>query len=461
MRKFTVFIIFITSLTAFKAQGSPVYNPVHCFEAVQNTKGFVVTDIETLKSIKFEEGSEGSVKIPVTNSFGFGGTVKHEVSISSTDLDFFKHMFLRDESRLHVGLFLHNEEGSSAFNIKQTHFLSEPYLQLFTNRIKEAFRIKGLSGEALHRAHAAWLTENIAYPTFHRDLIRDLNTWYPEENEKGKPHYGTLTSDQKIKLADFIRSQKTLSFDLIALADRIEMKDFHSFLSGRMYENLLANNDFDETYSINRYVLHEMTEGEIDTEEAEFFAKMNLYSLRTNTRGEFYEVGHQTYQITLFLSEEAPELSDLRDELRVWLGHNKKSLQQQRKVVDKFTDVAEKHLDMCSDPRISKLAGSRRLWDCSKDSPFAAVEGFATDFELSLYPNPTAGALNIRCFLEEKGALELTVLSQAGAELYRFTEKDFKGAFEHSLNLPGLSPGMYFVKLRHRNQVILRKFVAE
>lgn len=99
-----------------------------------------------------------------------------------------------------------------------------------------------------------------------------------------------------------------------------------------------------------------------------------------------------------------------------------------------------------------------------KNAPARSEDGkpFGKDMtDLTLYPNPTDGELNINFSLKEKGDTKITLTDGAGREVYKETIKDFSGTYQKAINLSSEGKGMYFLSVEQGRKVMTKKIVLE
>jgi hypothetical protein len=82
------------------------------------------------------------------------------------------------------------------------------------------------------------------------------------------------------------------------------------------------------------------------------------------------------------------------------------------------------------------------------DSP-NAVEEFATDPEISVYPNPASGDFQLTFSTERNAEVQLDLYSMTGQLNHNVLNRTMFTPGRHSVNIPkrGMTPGIYMVRL--------------
>lgn len=82
--------------------------------------------------------------------------------------------------------------------------------------------------------------------------------------------------------------------------------------------------------------------------------------------------------------------------------------------------------------------------------------------DLGLFPNPTHGNLNVSFSLLSARKLKFTLLDMLGRDLGTLAEKEFgAGSCTQSLDLKGIPPGAYFLKVEGNGLIYTRKVLKE
>lgn len=78
---------------------------------------------------------------------------------------------------------------------------------------------------------------------------------------------------------------------------------------------------------------------------------------------------------------------------------------------------------------------------------------------ISLFPNPANDVLTISCSLPAGERVAIKVFAQNGAEILSSDEVPESGVFTKSIDVSGLSPGLYFVKIQCASATETKKMV--
>jgi hypothetical protein len=81
---------------------------------------------------------------------------------------------------------------------------------------------------------------------------------------------------------------------------------------------------------------------------------------------------------------------------------------------------------------------------------------------VSLYPNPNKGAFRVNASLEKSvSKFSITIHNIAGQEIYSFTRNTPAMNFTEEVNLPGISRGVYTVRMDFDGAVLERKIIVQ
>ena len=99
-------------------------------------------------------------------------------------------------------------------------------------------------------------------------------------------------------------------------------------------------------------------------------------------------------------------------------------------------------------------------WDATYSSLVGVGDVKAFD-DLSVFPNPTDGILNVHFTMNESQTVRIEVVSLTGETVYHQTIDNFKGTFDKSIDLSSLSKGVYMLRLINdkgitNNKIVLR-----
>ncbi len=80
---------------------------------------------------------------------------------------------------------------------------------------------------------------------------------------------------------------------------------------------------------------------------------------------------------------------------------------------------------------------------------------------LTVFPNPTAGAVVLSYFLPVATRLSAKVIDAVGRPVLTLMYEERQPAGPHVLNVPALRPGLYVVRLLHEGSAEYRKLVVQ
>jgi len=84
------------------------------------------------------------------------------------------------------------------------------------------------------------------------------------------------------------------------------------------------------------------------------------------------------------------------------------------------------------------------------------------DSQMSLYPNPASGSLNIRYRLQDAGYRMIQMYSISGKKIQDIIEEEMMpGVFETEINVSKLPSGVYFIRAQSATQIITQKLIIE
>jgi hypothetical protein len=88
-----------------------------------------------------------------------------------------------------------------------------------------------------------------------------------------------------------------------------------------------------------------------------------------------------------------------------------------------------------------------------------ATESLVMD-DLNVYPNPTAGEVNLSFTLREKGTLTIRVMDPNGKVVFKDRVPRFSGTYNRSIDLVGKASGLYFLTIEQNGKSITRKLIV-
>ena len=80
------------------------------------------------------------------------------------------------------------------------------------------------------------------------------------------------------------------------------------------------------------------------------------------------------------------------------------------------------------------------------------------DNNLVVYPNPTAGNLNVN-FTAESNTLNVKLMNVAGQLIYNETVEHFLGTYNSMINIAEQAKGVYFLQITSDNKVTTQEVV--
>src|SRR5690606_12648299 len=101
---------------------------------------------------------------------------------------------------------------------------------------------------------------------------------------------------------------------------------------------------------------------------------------------------------------------------------------------------------------LDKISGS-----VSTKEPQQVVESKNT--HVKIHPNPARDFVEVTIFNHEPGKKVELALVNAGGKLLKKEVLNSGGEIKHRLNISGLSPGTYFVKIKNRHTVRTSTFI--
>ena len=104
---------------------------------------------------------------------------------------------------------------------------------------------------------------------------------------------------------------------------------------------------------------------------------------------------------------------------------------------------------------------------CESDTAFFEVTDLVTDIadiiisNLSIYPNPTSGLINIDFKVIGPINFEVRIINIIGERLFFDNLKSFEGEYSMSLDLSNFSKGIYFLEIETNDGVINKKLILQ
>ncbi|MCK9205386.1 MAG: T9SS type A sorting domain-containing protein, partial [Bacteroidales bacterium] len=84
---------------------------------------------------------------------------------------------------------------------------------------------------------------------------------------------------------------------------------------------------------------------------------------------------------------------------------------------------------------------------------------FADESELSVYPNPGDGIFNLRLENQIQGTFNIKVINALGGIVFEENGMMTDKALQKTINLTGLSNGVYILSIENNQQVIQKKVI--
>jgi len=78
-----------------------------------------------------------------------------------------------------------------------------------------------------------------------------------------------------------------------------------------------------------------------------------------------------------------------------------------------------------------------------------------------LAPNPNKGQFNLQFRVSGREDLNVTVLNVSGQQVFRKTYDRFSGAFNETIRLNGVTPGVYMLRINHGNDYYVRRILID
>lgn len=129
---------------------------------------------------------------------------------------------------------------------------------------------------------------------------------------------------------------------------------------------------------------------------------------------------------------------------------------------DKFNSIA---LDFNNDVLVTgqtftSATNSNYVTVKYANTPTAINENYFTD-EFIIYPNPAKNLVTIALNLMERKNTSVSVIDVAGREIKNFSLNLLSGNSRMQLDLSGMNPGIYFVRLNSNKNTLVKKLVIE
>jgi len=80
--------------------------------------------------------------------------------------------------------------------------------------------------------------------------------------------------------------------------------------------------------------------------------------------------------------------------------------------------------------------------------------------ELSVYPNPASGTVQVKFFVADKANLELEIINLTGQSVFAKTYAAFNGAYLEEIDISKLPSGVYFIKVYTPEGIVNKKFIV-
>ena len=99
---------------------------------------------------------------------------------------------------------------------------------------------------------------------------------------------------------------------------------------------------------------------------------------------------------------------------------------------------------------------------CNATTGFEQNDLLSTDIGINIYPNPANGILNILINgnIESKN-MALEIINSIGQIILKEQFKISQNRFSKQINTATFPKGLYFIKLRTKDNMIVRKFIVQ
>lgn len=109
-------------------------------------------------------------------------------------------------------------------------------------------------------------------------------------------------------------------------------------------------------------------------------------------------------------------------------------------------------MEKCGTGKKSKIQSSK---ESEENLPALSFERF------EIFPNPNNGNINLNFSLKEKQPVLISIKDIAGKMVFKQKIKDFEGEYNVQINLGNVNPGIYFLNIEQKKQIVTKKFVVE
>jgi len=120
---------------------------------------------------------------------------------------------------------------------------------------------------------------------------------------------------------------------------------------------------------------------------------------------------------------------------------------------------------ICPDKKTTKVNGytSAQLYNkmMQKCPPATDVASYTTNEEFVIYPNPSPENITISATFNSNENLEIIISDIMGKTLMDINENAASGNLNKNIDLNNFSSGIYFITLKSRTRVEVKKFVKE
>ena len=103
-------------------------------------------------------------------------------------------------------------------------------------------------------------------------------------------------------------------------------------------------------------------------------------------------------------------------------------------------------------------SGNRTL--TANFSPVTGIYNLQVDKNnISIYPNPTSGNFTLVVSDFKNEEMQVRIINAAGEEIYLLPKEKINGAYSKDISLQNISKGIYFVQIKTREGMAIRKIV--
>jgi hypothetical protein len=100
-------------------------------------------------------------------------------------------------------------------------------------------------------------------------------------------------------------------------------------------------------------------------------------------------------------------------------------------------------------------------WNATYNTPLSYVQNIKIFADLSIFPNPTDGLLNVSFTTDKSQSVKIEIFSMNGEMIYSKDYGNINGSFDKQIDLSSVAKGIYILRLISDNGTTNEKILLK